>query len=70
MILVLVPKGNTDTWGIVLLEKLWNLVEAIINTCLGASIRFHYVLHCFCMGRGTWTAIMELKLAQDMDNVN
>ena len=31
-ILVLPPKGNTYTWGIGLVEVLWKIVEAIIDT--------------------------------------
>ena len=33
-ILILVAKLNTDTRGIVFLETLWKVVEAIINTHL------------------------------------
>ena len=52
-ILVLIPKGNTDTWRIGILETLWEVVEAIIDTCLRSIIQFHDVLHRFCTGRGT-----------------
>ena len=34
MILVLIPKGNTDNRSIVLLEFLWKVVEADIDTLL------------------------------------
>ena len=37
-ILVLIPKGTTDTRGIGLLDTLWKLVEALIDTCLHASM--------------------------------
>ena len=37
-ILLLIPKGNTDNRGIGLLEKLWKVVKAIINTRPWASI--------------------------------
>ena len=63
-ILVLIPKETTNTRGISLLETLWKVVGALINTCLSASLHMHDVLHGFREGRGTGTAIMELKLAQ------
>ena len=69
-ILVLIPKGNTNLWGIILLETLWKVAEAIIDTNTRASIRFHYVLHGFRMGRITGTAILELKVAQELASVD
>ena len=68
-ILVLIPKLNTDTRGIGLLETLWKVVEAIINTRLRSSIQFHNVLHRFRAGRGKGTATMELKITQDITSV-
>ena len=63
-ILFLIPKGNTDTWGIGLLESLWRVVEAIVDTCLRPSFCLHDILQCFRAGKGTRSAIFELKLAQ------
>ena len=37
-ILVLIPKGTNDTRGISLLKTLWKVVEALIGTCLRASL--------------------------------
>ena len=37
-ILVLISKGNTDTQGIGILETIWKVVEAIVNTRLQAII--------------------------------
>ena len=70
MILVLIPKGTTDTRGIILLETLWKLVEALINTRLKTSLQMHDVLHGFSDGRWTGTAIMELKLAQELARID
>ena len=70
MILVLIPKGTTDTRGIILLETLWKLVEALINTRLKTSLQMHDVLHGFRYGRWTGTAIMELKLAQELARID
>ena len=66
IILVFIPKINTDTQGIVLLKVLWNIVEAVISTQVKMVVQFHDVLHGFCARRGTGVAIMELKMAQDM----
>ena len=37
-VLVLITKGTTDTTGIRLLDTLWKVVEALIDTCLRASL--------------------------------
>ena len=39
-------------------------------TRIKAKVQFRNVLHRFRAGRGTWTAIMELKLAQDLASVD
>ena len=63
-VLVMIPNGNVDTWRIRLLEVIWKVVEAVIYTWIKTVFQFHDVLHVFCAGRNTWTAIIELKLAQ------
>ena len=63
-ILVFIPKGNTDTRGIGLLEMLRMVVESIINACLRSSIQCYDVLHGFHTGRGTGKMNMEIKIAQ------
>ena len=68
--LVIIPKGTTDTQGIGLLETLWKVVEALIDTHLRVSLQFHDVLHGFRSGRGTGMAIMELNLAQELARVD
>ena len=42
-ILVLIPRGNTDTQGIGLLEVLWNFVEAVIGTLIKKVVKFNDV---------------------------
>ena len=69
-ILVFIPKVNTDIQGIVLLETLWKVVEVIINTCLRSNIQFDDFLRGFCTGRGTGTATIEIKIAQELASVN
>ena len=63
-VLVLIPKGTTDTRVIGLLDTLWKVVEELIETRLRASLQFHDVLHGFLATIGTGTAIMDLDLAQ------
>ena len=57
-VLVLIPKGTTNEWGIGLLETLWKVAEALIVTCIRASLQMHDISHGFSSGRGTGMAIM------------
>ena len=68
-VLVLTPKGTTDTPGIGLLDTLWKVEEALIDTHLRASLQMHDVLHGFRVGIGTGTAIMELTLTHDISSI-
>ena len=63
VIVVLLPKGRGDYRGIGLLELLWKVVERIMDRQLNA-LPLHEVLHGCWNGRGTGTAILEAKLAQ------
>ena len=69
-ILVLIPKVSTDTWDLGLLDTLWNVVEAIIDTHLLASIHFHGVIHGFRARRGKGEAIMYLNPAQELASID
>ena len=69
-ILVLIPKGNTDTRGIGLLELLWKVAEEITDTLLRASVRLHDFLYIFRTGRGTGTTILQLKLYQELSSID
>ena len=69
-VLVLIPKGTTNTREIGLLETLWKVAEALIDTHLRASLQFHDVLHGSRAGRGKGTAITELKLAQELTRID
>ena len=66
----IIPKGTKDTWGIGIMETLWKVVEAFIDTCICASLQFHDILHGFRSERGTREAIMDLKLAQELASVD
>ena len=69
-VLVIIPKETTNTWGIGLLDTLWKVVEALIDTHLQASLHMHDILYRFRSRRGTWMAIMELKLAQELASID
>ena len=69
-ILVLIFMGTTNTRGIGLLDTLWKVVEALIETRLRASQQMNDVLHGFRAVRGTETAIIELKLDQDIASID
>ena len=46
------------------------MVEALIDARLCAGLQMHEVLHRFNAGRGTGTAIMELKLSQELVSID
>jgi hypothetical protein len=63
VIVVLLPKGSRDYREIGLLEPLWKVVERIMDRRQNA-LPLHEALHGCRYGRGTGTAILEAKLAQ------
>jgi hypothetical protein len=66
MVIVLLPEGGGNYYrGIGLLEPLWKVVEVLIDKRF-LAIEFHDCLHGFLAGRGTGTATMEVKLAQQL----
>ena len=65
-ILVLTSKGNTHTRGIGLLEFLWKLMEAVIDTCTKKAVTIHDILHGFRVGRRMGTSTMKIKLSQEL----
>ena len=69
-ILVLLPKINADTQGIGLLELLWKVVEAIIDTRNTAAVTLQDVLNGFRSCRGIGVAIMDLRMPQDLVSIN
>ena len=58
-----------DTQEIRLLEVIWKVAEVAIDNRIKTVVQFHDVLHVFCEGRGTGTAIMDIKLAQGLASV-
>ena len=65
-VLLLIPKGNTDNQGIGLIEVVWKVAEAVIDTRINSVVQFHNVLHGFCAGSRTGTSNTELRLAQEL----
>ena len=59
------PKGGGEYRGIGLLEPLWKCIEILMDQRLQV-INFHDSLHGFLSGRGTGTATIEVKLAQQL----
>ena len=67
---IFISKGNIDNRGIGLLEVLWKVMQDIIDTCIKKVVTFNYILHGFCAGRVTRTAIMKLELAQELASMD
>jgi hypothetical protein len=65
IIVVLIPKGGGDYRGIGLLEPIWKIIERVMDRRLNA-IPIHESLHGCRDGRGTGTAVIEAKLAQQL----
>jgi hypothetical protein len=65
IIVMLIPKGGGDYRGIGLLEPVWMCIERVIDHRLEA-IDLHDSLHGCHNNRGTGTAIIEAKLAQQL----
>ena len=45
-------------------------MEAVINTCINKAVVFYDVIHRFPAGRGTGTAIMDIKISQELASVD
>ncbi len=65
MVIVLLPKGGGDFRGIGLLDPCKKVVEKIM-VCQMGTIDFHPCLHGGMSKRGTGTATIEAKLAQQL----
>jgi hypothetical protein len=65
MIIVLLPKGGGNYHGIGLLNPIWKVVEKVMVAQLSV-IKLHDCLHGGLPHRGTGTAIMEVKLQQQL----
>ena len=46
-VLVLILKANVDNQGIGLIEVVWEVVEAVIDTQIKSVVQFKYILQGF-----------------------
>ena len=67
--MVMIQKGKGEYKGIGLVETIWKVCTSIVNSRLQSSIVLHDALHGFRHGRGTWAAIMEAKLEQQLAGI-
>jgi hypothetical protein len=65
VVMVLIPKGGGEYWGIGLLEPIWKVLELVMDLWL-EKIELHNSLHGCLAGRGTGMGIIEVKLAQQL----
>ena len=65
VIIVLIPKGGGDYQGIGLLEPMWKVCKRVMDLHL-IVFELHDLLHGCCNTRGTGTAGIEAKLAQQL----
>ena len=65
VITVLIPKGGGEYQGIGLMEPIWKVLERVVDHRL-ETIVMHDSLHGCLKHRGTGTAIIEAKLAQQL----
>ena len=49
-----------------LVELVWKVCAEVINCRIKRSVMLHEALHGFRTGRGTGTATLEVKLAQQL----
>ena len=64
--LAVIPKPDGGTHGLGLLEIIWKLMEAIIDTRVNSKVKIHDILNGFVNRRGTGTAIIKAKLQQEL----
>ena len=62
---VLIPKGGGEYRGIGLMKPIWKVLERVMDHRL-ERIMMNVSLHRCLKHRGTGTAIMEAKLAQQL----
>ena len=53
-----------------MIEVIWKVFEAIIDTWIHTVVTFHRFLHGFCTNRGTETTIIELSMAQELTSIH
>ena len=70
VIVVLVPKGNSCNFrGIRFMQPVWKIVEGVMERRL-QKLECHESLHGGLKGKGMGTAIMDMKMAQELVSVD
>ena len=64
--MVIILKGKGEYQGILLIEVAWKVCAVVANFLLKRGIVLHDALYRFRGGRGTGTATLEAKLAQQL----
>ena len=53
-----------------MLEVLWKVVEAIVDTRIKMVARFHNFLSGFCASKGMGMSIVEIKMVQELTSID
>ena len=53
-----------------MLEVLWKVVEAIIDTRIKTVVTFHETLNGFRASRGMFMAMVEINMMQELESIN
>ena len=67
--IVFLPKERGKYWGIGIVYVIWKVCATVVNFRIKRSVTLHYALHGFRAGRGTGTATLEAKLAQNLAGI-
>ena len=69
MVVMIPKKDGKELQGIRLVYVLWKATNGIINRRLTAEITYHHIIHGFCTGCGTGTAILEANILHQMTSM-
>ena len=61
---------STQEQHVWLLEVLWKVMKALIDTHTKKAGNFHGILRGFCVGRGMGIATIEMNLSHEMVSVD
>ena len=67
--MVFLPKGRGGYQGIGLVDVLWKVCVMVVNFRINSTVTLHDALRGLSSGRGTGTATLEEKLAQQLAGI-
>ena len=67
--MVFLLKGKGEYWGIGLVKVVWKVCVTVVNCQIKGSMNLHHALDGFKARRGTRTATLEEKLAQQLAGI-